>query len=291
MTAVSLLFPHGASVPATELAELTAARKKALDRHIEAQHEPARAETVYAPNTKARLVLGGAPAFMRSGVSQPDLAFLPQANTWRIARGMRARMLHASASARLTREAPAREAPMPWRLYRQRAEGGGEELRLELGDPGSDGNADSYRFAVGTRQDGTFAPLFSISAAGATRRHDGEALVASEALRLPIPPDPNDPRFTAAIVEGFHTGLLAALRQPIVMGAVTVEGLPLGNIEVEIIGLPGKQTLTVENGTFVIGDVGVYGQYALVRFARADLKTRIVVSTVGRFLSVTLETS
>jgi hypothetical protein len=132
--------------------------------------------------------------------------------------------------------APPPAAPAPWRIYRavaaEEGQPSADDLRVEIGHPGTEGDPVRYRLAVGHAAGASFERCLTVRAdcALVVRK---EALVLDPArlvVRAPAAPDPEDPRVAAALIEqwlrsivnaGVSLDKLFAGRLTVEFGAVT----------------------------------------------------------------------
>jgi hypothetical protein len=102
------------------------------------------------------------------------------------------------------------EEATPWRAYRVRAQEGEQtlsQLRIEVGHPGDKG--DPFRYALGigsTGAGGSFDRTLTVMS-GCTVVVDGDVVVEGLVARGPVPADPDDPRFRAAVLLRYTRGI------------------------------------------------------------------------------------
>ena len=116
---------------------------------------------------------------------------------------------------------PQPAAPRPWSLYRTEVPSLGPdgqptadppiaELRLELFNPGSEGNPALQRLSIGFVDDKKiWRSCLSMSADGGLEV-GGVVIIEGEAVEMPIPADPSDPRFFELMLGTFQNSLAAA---------------------------------------------------------------------------------
>ncbi len=92
---------------------------------------------------------------------------------------------------------PSPAAAAPWTIRRTAAPD--QQLRIEIRDPGKQANPANYRLVIGRTVNGTFKPCLSVDANCQTTIY-GPLEVGGRIALGPIPADPNDPRFAAAII-------------------------------------------------------------------------------------------
>ena len=107
------------------------------------------------------------------------------------------------------------EAAAPWQIYHavvaeEEAENGEthDELRVELFHPGDAGEPANYQLVIGHRDGETFHPCLTVRA-DCTVVVNGRLRVEGQVAQGPIPLDPSDPRFNAAVLESWLSGTAA----------------------------------------------------------------------------------
>jgi hypothetical protein len=108
---------------------------------------------------------------------------------------------------------PAPKVPAPWRIYRAAADPESahpEELRFEIGHPGGQGDPTNHKLVLGGIHDHVITPFLSVTADCTVTVH-GDMVVEGQVIRRPVPADPNDPDFAAAVAETWVKGIEAAL--------------------------------------------------------------------------------
>lgn len=106
------------------------------------------------------------------------------------------------------RPAPTPEAAAPWTLYRTEVEAGGRtarQLRIEIGQPGDDGDPRRHRFVIGGVGSEGFVPCLAVDAG--CRVTVGDLTVQGLLVEGPIAADLADPRFAGAAAQGFVEGI------------------------------------------------------------------------------------
>jgi len=102
---------------------------------------------------------------------------------------------------------PSPAAAAPWTI--RRVASPARQLRVEIRDPGKQANPANYRLVVGKTVDGTFRPCLSVDAKCQTTIYRDLVVTGRIALG-PIPADPNDPRFVAAVIDQWMPGVSTA---------------------------------------------------------------------------------
>ncbi len=127
-----------------------------------------------------------------------------------------------------------------------------DQLRIEMFNPGEEGDQKAYEFAIGTRVDAKpFIPCLTLSA-DCSVTLTGTLKIEGELLLSPIPADPTDQRFGDAMIGSWLHGLASstASLDTLYNGdqgnpalAITLQGLPLSSQ----IQMPIQYTVTVRN--------------------------------------------
>lgn len=107
-------------------------------------------------------------------------------------------------------ETPAEAAP--WSVYRTRPEGGDEQLRVEIGHPGGQGDPANFRLVIGCRDGGEFTPSLSVDGEGRLTVH-GDLKPEGQIIEAPRAADPDDPRFASEAARVWLHGIDAAVQQ------------------------------------------------------------------------------
>ena len=102
---------------------------------------------------------------------------------------------------------PSPAAAAPWTIRRTAPPA--RQLRIEIRDPGKQANPANYRLVVGRTGNGTFEPCLSVDAKCRTTIY-GNLVVGGRITLGPIPADPNDPRFAAAVINQWMPGVSTA---------------------------------------------------------------------------------
>jgi hypothetical protein len=196
----------------------------------------------------------------------------------------------------IVRPSPAADAAAPWTLSRTELHPPGavarRQLRFEIGMPTNDVAPARHRLAIGTPGH----DCLTVDA-GCTVTVHGDLVVRGRLIEGPVPADPGDPRFEAAVVGTWAAGLSAA--------GGRVDTRYAGDLLVEIVstGVPAPgstwtYTVTVRNpGRAATTDIAVYEVVAidedvkrrqrlaqgvsLAPGARADYQTTFDVPAAG----------
>jgi hypothetical protein len=102
-------------------------------------------------------------------------------------------------------------AAAPWRLYRAET-AQADQLRIELAQPGEQGDPARYRLAVGTVEaDGSFRPRLTVGADCVTTVH-GNLTVEGLLVEGPVAADIEDPRLAPALIGSWLGATTSASR-------------------------------------------------------------------------------
>jgi hypothetical protein len=116
-------------------------------------------------------------------------------------------------------------AALAWSVYRTPVPStNGEpqdQLRFEIGSPGDKGDPRNFAFSIGHTANNVFVPCLSVTA-DCTVTVRGALDIGGQLLEGPVPPDPQDPRFQAAVVNTWTTGIATAATQ---LNTVLASGL------------------------------------------------------------------
>ncbi len=113
---------------------------------------------------------------------------------------------------------PTPEKAAPWQFYRTLFKPTDappetqalDQLRIEMFNPGKEGNQKAYGFAIGTREDfKPFVPCLTLSA-DCTVTLTGTLKIEGELLLSPIPADPTDHRFGDVMIGSWLHGLASS---------------------------------------------------------------------------------
>jgi hypothetical protein len=102
---------------------------------------------------------------------------------------------------------PSPATAAPWTI--RRIAPPARQLRIEIRDPGKQANPANYRLVVGRTDNGTFKPCLTVDAKCRTTIY-GNLVVGGRITLGPIPADPNDPRFAAAVINQWMPGVSTA---------------------------------------------------------------------------------
>lgn len=100
----------------------------------------------------------------------------------------------------------------PWAFYRTAPEGGNEQLRIEIGHPGDEGDPANFRLVIGRREAAGFTPYLSVGADCTLTVH-GKLDLSGQLVEAPRAADPSDPRFALEAATAWTQGIGAALDQ------------------------------------------------------------------------------
>ena len=167
---------------------------------------------------------------------------------------------------------PQPAAPRPWSLYRTEAPILGPdgqptadppiaELRLEMFKPGDTGNPALQRLSIGfVDDDNDWRSCLSLSA-DCGLEVLGRVIIEGEAVEMPIPADPSDPRFFELMVGTFKNSLAAAgdslspaqLEPQIVVNLAASSPIPGGTVRYQVRARNGaKQPVSMVSVTALV---------------------------------------
>jgi hypothetical protein len=123
----------------------------------------------------------------------------------------------------------------PWRLSRVVAAPDGppaNQLRIEIGHPGKDGDPARHRLAIGhVNGAGAFVPCLSVGADRTVTVHgdlEPEGLIVEGAVKA----DPGDPRFQQAVLDNWLGGAASA--------SLALDTLYAGSLALSVVGVPAS---------------------------------------------------
>jgi len=107
--------------------------------------------------------------------------------------------------------APPKEAA-PWQIYHAVESQDGapiHQLRLELAHPADKGEASLYKLVIGHADSNRFVPCLTVTADCTVTVH-GDLVTLEQLVQRPVQPDPDDPRFTDALLDQWLQGIATA---------------------------------------------------------------------------------